>query len=92
MRTERCDTGCPGPAAGPHRRRTRSCAGCSTISGGGEAVTWRRAGLGMTRFHHALVGELVLDWDTFTCGSDPDQELETYLPDPGRKLSLSFFR
>ncbi|MEH0554103.1 helix-turn-helix domain-containing protein [Streptomyces sp. B21-101] len=40
-------------------------------------------GRGMKRFHHPLVGELVLDRDTFTCGSDPDQELVVWTAEPG---------
>ncbi|WP_371583928.1 helix-turn-helix domain-containing protein [Streptomyces sp. NBC_01314] len=39
--------------------------------------------LGMKRFHHPVVGELVLDWDTFTCGSDPHQELVVWTAEPG---------
>ena len=38
---------------------------------------------GVKRLHHPLVGELVLDSDTFTCGSDPDQELVVWTAEPG---------
>ncbi|MFF3851028.1 helix-turn-helix domain-containing protein [Streptomyces sp. NPDC002328] len=40
-------------------------------------------GLGMKRFHHPVVGELVLDRDMFTCGSDTDQELVVWTAAPG---------
>ncbi|MER6135483.1 helix-turn-helix transcriptional regulator [Streptomyces sp. NPDC001815] len=40
-------------------------------------------GAAMKRFHHPLVGELVLDWDTFTCRSDPEQELVVWTAEPG---------
>ncbi|WP_329264895.1 helix-turn-helix transcriptional regulator [Streptomyces pseudovenezuelae] len=46
----------------------------------------RRAPLrrpGVRRFHHPLVGELVLDWDTLVCGSDPDQKLVVWTAEPG---------
>lgn len=39
--------------------------------------------LGMKRFHHPVVGELVLDRHTFTCSSDPDQELVVWTAEPG---------
>ncbi|WP_284434803.1 hypothetical protein [Streptomyces sp. TUS-ST3] len=38
--------------------------------------------LGMKRFHHPVVGELVLDWDTLTCGGAPDQELVVWTAEP----------
>lgn len=38
---------------------------------------------GVKRFHHPLVGELVLDSDTLICGSDPDQELVVWTAEPG---------
>ncbi|MFG2133495.1 helix-turn-helix domain-containing protein [Streptomyces sp. NPDC048751] len=38
---------------------------------------------GVKRFHHPLVGELVLDCDTFVCGGDPDQELVVWTAEPG---------
>ncbi|WP_105971135.1 helix-turn-helix domain-containing protein [Streptomyces geranii] len=41
--------------------------------------------LGMKRFHHPLVGELVLDRDTFTCAGDPDQELVVWTAEPGTR-------
>ncbi|TCR19548.1 helix-turn-helix transcriptional regulator [Streptomyces sp. BK205] len=41
----------------------------------------RRAGV--KRFHHPVVGELVLDWDTLACGGDPDQELVVWTAEPG---------
>ncbi|MFY7571134.1 hypothetical protein ACOT81_42780 [Streptomyces sp. WI04-05B] len=40
-------------------------------------------GQGTKRFHHTLVGELVLDRDTFTCGSASDQELVVWTAEPG---------
>jgi transcriptional regulator with XRE-family HTH domain len=48
---------------------------------GSRHVPSRR--VGMKRFHHPVVGELVLDWDTFTCSSDPDQELVVWTAEPG---------
>ncbi|MFI5793090.1 helix-turn-helix domain-containing protein [Streptomyces sp. NPDC051677] len=39
--------------------------------------------LGAKRFHHPVVGELVLDWDTFTGSADPDQELVVWTAEPG---------
>lgn len=38
---------------------------------------------GVKRFHHPLVGDLVLDWDTLICGSDSDQELIVWTAQPG---------
>ncbi|MER6785111.1 helix-turn-helix domain-containing protein [Streptomyces sp. NPDC000658] len=40
-------------------------------------------GSGVKRLRHPLVGELVLDWDIFTCGDDPDQELVVWTAEPG---------
>ncbi|MER6162458.1 helix-turn-helix transcriptional regulator [Streptomyces sp. NPDC001868] len=48
---------------------------------GSRQVPSRR--LGMKRFHHPVVGELVLDWDTLTCGGAPDQELVVWTAEPG---------
>ncbi|WP_369241243.1 helix-turn-helix domain-containing protein [Streptomyces sp. R21] len=48
---------------------------------GSRHVPSRR--VGTKRFHHPVVGELVLDWDTFTCSSDPDQELVVWTAEPG---------
>ncbi|GAQ67502.1 helix-turn-helix domain-containing protein [Streptomyces scabiei] len=39
--------------------------------------------MGTKRFHHPVVGELTLDGDTFTCSSDPDQELVVWTAEPG---------
>ncbi|MEV7388102.1 MULTISPECIES: helix-turn-helix transcriptional regulator [unclassified Streptomyces] len=39
--------------------------------------------LGAKRFHHPVVGELVLDWDTFTGSADPDQQLVVWTAEPG---------
>jgi len=38
---------------------------------------------GTKRFHHALAGDLTLDWDIFTCPTDPDQQLVVYSAEPG---------
>ncbi|MFI6374416.1 helix-turn-helix domain-containing protein [Streptomyces sp. NPDC050546] len=35
------------------------------------------------RFLHPVAGELVLDWDALTCGTDPDQELVVWTAQPG---------
>ncbi|MET7354096.1 helix-turn-helix domain-containing protein [Streptomyces mirabilis] len=48
---------------------------------GSRRAPSRRAGV--KRFHHPLVGELVLDWDTLVCGGDPDQELVVWTAEPG---------
>ncbi|MFI0815978.1 helix-turn-helix domain-containing protein [Streptomyces sp. NPDC021098] len=39
--------------------------------------------MGTKKFHHPVVGELVLDWDTLTCSSNPDQELVVWTAEPG---------
>ncbi len=38
--------------------------------------------MGTKRFHHPVAGELVLDRDTLTCGTDPDQELVVWTAEP----------
>ncbi|MFD7476133.1 helix-turn-helix domain-containing protein [Streptomyces sp. NPDC059837] len=48
---------------------------------GSRGVPSRR--LGVKRLLHPVVGELILDWDTFTCSSDPDQELVVWSAEPG---------
>jgi transcriptional regulator with XRE-family HTH domain len=40
---------------------------------GDHRVTGRTGGT--KTLHHPVVGELVLDWDTYTAGTDPDQHL-----------------
>ncbi|MEN0137524.1 MAG: hypothetical protein AAGC80_20405 [Rhodococcus sp. (in: high G+C Gram-positive bacteria)] len=32
---------------------------------------------------HPVVGDLTLDWDTYTCVTDPDQQLVTWTAEPG---------
>ena len=38
---------------------------------------------GTKRFHHPIVGDLTLDWDTFTCPTDPDQQIIFQTAEPG---------
>jgi hypothetical protein len=38
---------------------------------------WRK------ELHHPLVGDLTLDWGTFTCAADPDQQLIVWTAEPG---------
>ena len=38
---------------------------------------------GTKRYHHPLVGDLTLDWDTFTCPTDPDQQIVFHSAEPG---------
>jgi transcriptional regulator with XRE-family HTH domain len=38
---------------------------------------------GTKLFHHPLAGDLTLDWDLFTCSTDPDQQLVVYSAEPG---------
>ena len=40
-------------------------------------------GVDTKKFQHPVVGELVLDWDSFTCSSAPDQELVVWTAEPG---------
>jgi len=38
---------------------------------------------GVKRFHHPLVGDLTLDWDTLSCAADPDQQLISWTAEQG---------
>jgi len=38
---------------------------------------------GSKLFHHPLAGDLTLDWDLFTCSTDPEQQLVVYSAEPG---------
>jgi transcriptional regulator with XRE-family HTH domain len=38
---------------------------------------------GTKRYHHPLVGDLTLDWDAFTCPTDPDQQIVFHSAEPG---------
>ncbi|MDX8148827.1 helix-turn-helix domain-containing protein [Lentzea sp. BCCO 10_0061] len=40
-------------------------------------------GQGTKRFHHPLVGELTLDWDTLICDTAPDQHVIVLTAQPG---------
>ena len=40
---------------------------------------------GTKRYHHPLVGDLTLDWDTFTCPTDPDQQIVFHSAEPGSR-------
>jgi transcription regulator MmyB-like protein len=33
--------------------------------------------------HHALAGDLALDWDALNCADDPDQQLVVWTAEPG---------
>ncbi|WP_030684206.1 MmyB family transcriptional regulator, partial [Streptomyces cellulosae] len=39
--------------------------------------------VGTKTLHHPVVGELVLDWDTLTANTDPDQHLTVWTAAPG---------
>ena len=47
----------------------------------GHDVRFHRSG--MKRFHHPLVGELTLAWDSLSLPADPGLALATYSADPG---------
>jgi len=38
---------------------------------------------GTETYNHLVVGEITLDWDTFTYDADPDQQLIVYTAEPG---------
>ncbi|MEH0638766.1 helix-turn-helix domain-containing protein [Streptomyces bottropensis] len=40
-------------------------------------------GNGVKKLRHAVVGELTLDWNTLTCGTDPDQHIIVWNAEPG---------
>ena len=54
-------------------------AGASEAAGGGQPES--RAGT--KTLNHPVVGELVLDWDTLTANTDPDQHLTVWTAAPG---------
>jgi hypothetical protein len=39
--------------------------------------------VGTKTLHHPVVGELVLDWDTLTANTDPEQHLTVWTAAPG---------
>ncbi|KUM78414.1 helix-turn-helix domain-containing protein [Streptomyces curacoi] len=39
--------------------------------------------VGTKTLHHPVVGDLTLDWDTLTAGTDPDQHLIVWTAEPG---------
>ncbi|MEV6699523.1 helix-turn-helix domain-containing protein [Streptomyces sp. NPDC051453] len=47
----------------------------------GHNVAHRTSGL--KKLRHPLVGDLTLDWQTFTCTDDPDQQLIVWTAEPG---------
>jgi hypothetical protein len=47
----------------------------------GQLVAQRTSGTKI--FHHPVAGELTLDWDVFTCATDPDQQLAVLSAEPG---------
>ena len=47
----------------------------------GHDVRFHRTGV--KRFHHPLVGDLTLEWDSLPLPADPGLTLVTYSPDPG---------
>lgn len=53
----------------------------SSPSGGANTVVART--VGTKTLNHPVVGELVLDWDTFTADTDPDQHLTVWTAAPG---------
>ncbi|MEU1200237.1 helix-turn-helix domain-containing protein [Streptomyces sp. NPDC005813] len=38
---------------------------------------------GVKKLRHPLVGELTLDWETFACATDPDQQVVVWTAEPG---------
>ncbi|MEU4878371.1 helix-turn-helix domain-containing protein [Streptomyces sp. NPDC021608] len=40
-------------------------------------------GSGVKKLRHPVVGELTLDWNTLTCGTDPDQHIIVWNAEPG---------
>ncbi|WP_069767292.1 MULTISPECIES: helix-turn-helix domain-containing protein [unclassified Streptomyces] len=40
-------------------------------------------GNGVKKLRHPVVGELTLDWNTLTCGTDPDQHIIVWNAEPG---------
>ncbi|MER6160804.1 helix-turn-helix domain-containing protein [Streptomyces sp. NPDC001868] len=40
-------------------------------------------GKGIKKLRHPVVGELTLDWNTLTCGTDPDQHIIVWNAEPG---------
>ncbi|WP_105971141.1 helix-turn-helix domain-containing protein [Streptomyces geranii] len=40
-------------------------------------------GKGIKKLRHPIVGELTLDWNTLTCGTDPDQHIIVWNAEPG---------
>ncbi|MEX3106205.1 XRE family transcriptional regulator [Streptomyces sp. V2] len=40
-------------------------------------------GKGVKKLRHPVVGELTLDWNTLTCGTDPDQHIIVWNAEPG---------
>ncbi len=40
-------------------------------------------GKGVKKLRHPVVGELTLDWDTLTCGTDPEQHIIVWTAAPG---------
>ncbi|WTI93128.1 hypothetical protein OG713_01250 [Streptomyces sp. NBC_00723] len=49
----------------------------------GEDVGRGARTVGTKILHHPVVGELVLDWDTLTANTDPDQHLTVWTAAPG---------
>jgi transcriptional regulator with XRE-family HTH domain len=47
----------------------------------GQLVAQRTSGT--KTFNHPVAGELTLDWDVFTCATDPDQQLVVLSAEPG---------
>jgi hypothetical protein len=40
-------------------------------------------GSGVKKLRHPVVGELTLDWNTLTCGTDPDQHIIVWNAETG---------
>jgi hypothetical protein len=41
--------------------------------------------VGTKILHHPVAGDLTLDWDTLTAGTDPDQRLIVWTAEPGSR-------
>ncbi|MET8800433.1 hypothetical protein ABZV91_29070, partial [Nocardia sp. NPDC004568] len=65
---------------------------CQTRCGAAQAVTKTHSELISKRFHHEMVGELALSYESFTVNGVPGQTLIVYQAEPGspsdRALSL----
>jgi hypothetical protein len=57
--------------------------GTPTSGTGGTASTSKAKDKGTKRFHHPIVGDLTLDWDTLICDTAPNQFVIVLTAHPG---------